>query len=154
MDALGFGVIALIVAVVLIFSMIVFMASRYKRCPSDKILVIYGRVEKGRSSKTSHGGGAFVWPLIQDYAYMSLTPMTITIPLENALSRWRERLADRYALEATGKPEAFASAMTRLANQNLADVDPEPWVELLLYSHPALSRRIAMAEAYPLSDPA
>ena len=57
MDALGFGVIALIVAVVLIFSMIVFMASRYKRCPSDKVLVIYGRVEKGRSSKTMHGGG-------------------------------------------------------------------------------------------------
>ncbi|HUF00735.1 MAG TPA: SPFH domain-containing protein [Anaerolineales bacterium] len=86
MDALGIGVIALIVAVVLIFSMIVFMASRYKRCPSDKVLVIYGRVEKGRSSKTMHGGGAFVWPLIQDFAYLSLTPITISIPLENALS--------------------------------------------------------------------
>lgn len=86
MGAAGFGVVAVIAFVVLAFFTIVFLASRYKRCPSDKVLVIYGRVEKGRSSKTIHGGGAFVWPLIQDYAYLSLTPITISIPLENALS--------------------------------------------------------------------
>ncbi len=86
MGAAGFGIIAIVVFVVLAFFTIVFMASRYKRCPSDKVLVIFGRVEKGRSSKTIHGGGAFVWPLIQDYAYLSLTPITISIPLENALS--------------------------------------------------------------------
>ncbi len=68
-----------------------------------------------------------------------------TMPLGNAFSRWRERRADEYALQATHKPQAFASAMTRLANQNLAEVDPEPWVEWLLYSHPALGKRIAMA---------
>jgi STE24 endopeptidase len=72
----------------------------------------------------------------------------ITMPLSNAFSRWRERRADRYALQATHKPEAFASAMTRLANQNLADADPEPWVEVLLYSHPALNKRIAMAHQF------
>jgi STE24 endopeptidase len=72
----------------------------------------------------------------------------ITMPLSNAFSRWRERRADRYALQTTHKPEAFASAMTRLANQNLADADPEPWVEVLLYSHPALSKRIAMAHQF------
>jgi STE24 endopeptidase len=70
----------------------------------------------------------------------------ITMPLSNAYSRWRERRADEYALEVTHKPQAFASAMTRLANQNLAEADPEPWVEFLLYSHPALGKRIAMAE--------
>jgi flotillin len=86
MGAAGFGIVAVIAFVVLVFFTIVFMASRYKRCPSDKVLVIYGRVEKGRSSKTIHGGGAFVWPLIQDYAFLSLTPITISIPLENALS--------------------------------------------------------------------
>lgn len=74
----------------------------------------------------------------------------VTMPLENALSRWRERLADRYALEATGKPQAFINAMTRLANQNLAEVDPEPWVEWLLFSHPALSKRIQMARDFRL----
>ncbi len=72
----------------------------------------------------------------------------VTMPIGNAYSRWRERKADAYALQATHKPQAFVSAMTRLANQNLADVDPEPWEEYLLHSHPALSKRIAMAQAY------
>jgi STE24 endopeptidase len=71
----------------------------------------------------------------------------VTMPLSNAYSRSRERRADEYALRMTGKGEAYASALTRLANQNLAEVDPEPWVEFLLYSHPALGKRIAMARA-------
>lgn len=70
----------------------------------------------------------------------------ITMPLDNALSRWRERKADRYALQATGKNEAFASAFTRLANQNLGEVDPEKWVVVLFHSHPPLGERIAMAQ--------
>ena len=73
----------------------------------------------------------------------------VTMPLGNAFSRWRERRADEYALKATGNGQAYASALTRLANQNLAEADPEPWVEVLLYSHPALNKRIAMAESYP-----
>lgn len=72
----------------------------------------------------------------------------VTMPLGNAFSRWRERKADAYALQATHNPSAFISAMTRLANQNLAEVDPEPWEEMLLHSHPALSKRMAMAQAY------
>lgn len=72
----------------------------------------------------------------------------LTMPLSNAYSRWRERLADQYALEATHMGVAYASALTRLANQNLAQVDPEPWVEFLLYSHPTLSKRIDMAMNY------
>jgi len=75
----------------------------------------------------------------------------ITMPLENAYSRWRERRADRYALRVTGKGEAYASALTRLANQNLSDVDPEPWVEFLFYSHPALGKRIEMAKSSTFS---
>jgi STE24 endopeptidase len=70
----------------------------------------------------------------------------VTMPLGNAFSRWRERRADAYALKATGKGRAYASALTRLANQNLAEVDPEPWVEFLLYSHPELRKRIERAE--------
>jgi len=74
----------------------------------------------------------------------------ITLPPGNSFSRWREKMADQYALESTGKPEAYASALARLANQNLADVDPEPWVEFVLYSHPALNRRIAMANQFTM----
>jgi STE24 endopeptidase len=69
----------------------------------------------------------------------------LSMPLENAVSRWRERLADRYALQVTGKHEAFASAFTRLANQNLGEVDPERWVVFLFHSHPPLGERIRQA---------
>lgn len=70
------------------------------------------------------------------------------MPLENGFSRWRERLADRYALRSTGKNQAFASAFVRLANQNLAEVDPEAWVVFLFYSHPPLGERIRAAQAF------
>jgi STE24 endopeptidase len=51
-------------------------------------------------------------------------------------------------LEVTKKNNAYASALVRLANQNLAETDPEPWVEFLLYSHPALDKRIKMANEW------
>jgi STE24 endopeptidase len=69
----------------------------------------------------------------------------VTLPLTNSFSRWREKMADEYALKLTSKGKAFASAFSRLANQNLAEVDPAPWVEFLLYSHPPLNKRIKMA---------
>ncbi|MEO8357775.1 MAG: M48 family metallopeptidase [Chloroflexota bacterium] len=69
----------------------------------------------------------------------------ITMPFDNAVSRWRENMADDYALQSTGKYEAFASAFTRLANQNLGEVDPENWVVWMFYSHPPLGERIAKA---------
>lgn len=72
----------------------------------------------------------------------------ITMPFSNAFSRSREVLADRFALAITGKGDAYADALIRLSNQNLAEVDPEPWVEFLLYSHPALGKRIQMAKSY------
>lgn len=72
----------------------------------------------------------------------------VTMPLGNAWSRWREVLADEYALRSTGNPDAFISAMTRLANQNLADVEPPAWVEFLLHSHPSIQKRIRFANNY------
>jgi len=91
---------------------------------------------------------------ISDVAAMPLLGLVmglyglIIMPLGNTFSRQRELKADQYALEMTGNGAAYASALTRLANQNLAETDPEPWVEYLLYSHPALEKRIAMAENY------
>lgn len=72
----------------------------------------------------------------------------VTMPLGNAWSRWREVKADQYTLKMTGQPQAFISAMTRLANQNLADADPPAWVEFLLHSHPSISKRVAMVEGF------
>jgi STE24 endopeptidase len=72
----------------------------------------------------------------------------VTMPLTNGFSRWRERRADEYALKTTGQGIVYASALARLADQNLSDADPEPWVEFLLFSHPSLGKRIKMAETY------
>jgi STE24 endopeptidase len=73
----------------------------------------------------------------------------LTMPISNGFSRWRENLSDTYALQLTGNGQAYANALIRLSNQNLAEVDPEPWVEFLLHTHPSLSKRIQKARRYP-----
>ena len=125
MDALGYGMLALVAFVVLVFFTIVFMASRYKRCPSDRVLVIYGRVEKGRSSTTMHGGGAFVWPLIQDYSYLSLTPITISIPLENALSLQNIRIhvPSTFTVGVSTSPDIMSNAAERILHLQQPDIE-------------------------------
>lgn len=98
--------------------------------------------------------GAMGLSSIADPTGMPILALTIAIigliamPLGNAFSRWRERLADAYALTTTRKPAAFADAMTRLANQNLGEVDPARWVVVLLYSHPPLRDRITAARQF------
>lgn len=72
----------------------------------------------------------------------------VVLPLGNSLSRAVEYQADEYALESTQKVEAFKSAMTRLANQNLSDVEPSPLIELLFYDHPSIRKRLQHAEAF------
>jgi flotillin len=72
--------------VLVLFGFMLMLAKRYKRCPSNRVLVIFGKVGTGRAAKTIHGGGAFVWPLIQDYGWLDLEPMQIEIPLQGALS--------------------------------------------------------------------
>lgn len=78
--------IGIVVGVLVIFSFLLVIARRYKRCPSNRILVIYGKTGAGRSAKCLHGGGAFVWPLVQNYEYLALDPVQIEIPLAAALS--------------------------------------------------------------------
>lgn len=112
----GYVVLALIAFVGLLFFSFLFLASRYKRCPSDRVLVIFGRVEKGRSNRTLHGGGAFVWPLIQDYAYLSLTPITISIPLQNALSLQNIRVdvPSTFTIGVSTTPDVVGNAAERI----------------------------------------
>ena len=76
----------LILAVMGLLTFVIIVAKQYKRCPSNRVLVIYGRTGGGRAARTVHGGAAFVVPLIQDYAYLSLEPIQIEIPLRGALS--------------------------------------------------------------------
>lgn len=75
----------------------------------------------------------------------------VTLPLTNGFSRWVEHRADVYALETTGKADAFISAMTRLANQNLAEAYPPAIIEFLLYNHPSIGRRLAFGRQWARS---
>ena len=92
-----FLVIVVTLAILFVFILIVTFLRRYKRCPSDRILVIYGKVGKGkeaesRSSRCIHGGAAFIWPVIQEYKFLDLTPISIEINLKNALSKQNIRV--------------------------------------------------------------
>jgi len=110
--------LSIIGLVVLIFTTMMFLASRYKRCPSDRILVVFGKVGAGQSAKCIHGGGVFVWPLIQDYSYMSLRPMTISIPLQKALSMQNIRInvPSTFTVGISTEQEIMTSAAERLLN--------------------------------------
>ncbi len=72
----------------------------------------------------------------------------VVMPVNNAFSRWRERLADLEALALTNNPDGFIRAMRKLADQNLADLAPHPAIEFLLHDHPSLARRIRWAEQW------
>ena len=106
------GLVALVAFIILIFSTVLYFVGRYKRCPSDKILVIYGKVDSGKSSKCMHGGGTIVWPIIQNYSFMSLTPMTISIPLQGALSQQNIRInvPSTFTVGISTQPEIMTNA--------------------------------------------
>ena len=89
----NFSLVLVSFLLVLVFGTLVFLFSRYRRCPSDKILVIYGKTGgDGRSPKCIHRGAAFVWPIFQDYQYLDLTPIPIDIKLEGLPSRQKIRV--------------------------------------------------------------
>lgn len=107
--------IILVVAAIVAFVTITALISRYKRCPSDKILVIYGRTG-GTSARCIHGGGAFIWPVIQDYAYLDLKPISIEANLTNALSRQNIRVdvPCRFTIAISTEQDSMNNAAERL----------------------------------------
>lgn len=106
----------IIAAVVVVIFLFVSIINRYRRCPSDKILVIYGSKSNKSSARCIHGGGAFVWPIIEDYAYLSLTPISIDANLTNALSKQNIRVdvPSRFTVGISTDPESMNAAAERL----------------------------------------
>ncbi len=104
-----------VILVVVIFATFSFIIRRYRRCPSDKILVVYGKTGGG-SAKCIHGGGKFVWPIIQDYAYLNLTPISIDANLTNALSRQNIRVdvPCRFTVGISTEADSMNNAAERL----------------------------------------
>lgn len=107
--------IIIVVTVFVFFVLFVTLVSRYKRCPSDKILVIYGKTG-GSSAKCVHGGGAFIWPVIQDYQYLDLKPLSIEANLTNALSRQNIRVdvPCRFTIAISTETDSMNTAAERL----------------------------------------
>ncbi len=120
-----FWILPIAALFVLAMMSVVFLATRYKRCPSDKILVIYGRVGAGQSARCIHGGGAFIWPLVQDYSFMSLTPLTIPIPLQKALSMQNIRInvPSTFTIGISTEEAIMYNAAERLLNLTSEDVE-------------------------------
>ncbi len=128
-DTLDFGEIGFVVILIGAFVLVAFFAlvilvKQYKRCPSNRILVVYGKVGGSKASKCLHGGGAFVVPLIQDHAYLSLEPIVIDIPLEGALSlnNIRVNVPSTFTVGVSTDPVLMNNAAERLLMLNVQQV--------------------------------
>ena len=104
---------------------IILVATRYKRCASDEILVVYGRIRGGKASRCIHGGAVMVWPLIQEYKKISLIPMTISIPLDNALSLQNIRInvPSTFTVGVSTNPLIMNNAAERLLHLTKNDIE-------------------------------
>lgn len=121
--------IAICAAVVIIFALIMGILSRYRKCPSDKILVIYGKVGsdkngQARSAKCVHGGAAFIMPIIQSYQFMDLTPISINVDLKNALSKQNIRVdvPSRFTVGISTEPGIMQNAAERLLGLRMNEI--------------------------------
>lgn len=119
----------IIVIVAVLFVTFAAILSRYKRCPSDKILVVYGKTGKNKAGDTSsarciHGGAAFIWPVFQSYAFLDLTPISIECNLTNALSKQNIRVdvPCRFTVGISTEPESMTNAAERLLGQRLENI--------------------------------
>jgi len=122
-----FFIAAALALVLFVAGFFMIIARRYKRCPSNRILVIYGRTTEGQSSKCLHGGGAFVWPLIQSYDYLSLDPLKIEIPLEGALSLENIRVSvpSVFTVAIGTQGETMQNAAIRLLGLTTKDISQQ-----------------------------
>jgi len=118
--ALAGGIFAILLIALL------WISSRFKRCPSDRILVVYGRVGgEGQSARCLHGGGTMVWPIVQGYAYLDLTPIPIEIKLQGALSQQNIRVNTpaTFTVGISTEPGVMQNAAERLLGLSLLDIE-------------------------------
>jgi flotillin len=112
---------------VLFFSFLLLLIKRYKRCPSNNVLVVYGKVTGAQAAKTIHGGGTFVWPLIQDYDFLDLEPIQIEIPLKGALSleNIRVNVPSVFTVAIGTEPSIMQNAAIRLLKLRSQDIEAQ-----------------------------
>jgi flotillin len=113
-----------VAAGIMLFTTLMLVVNRYKRCPSNKVLVIFGKVSGGNTARCIHGGAAFVWPLIQDHQYLDLEPIQIEVPLKGALSaeNIRVNVPSVFTVAIGTDPELMQNAAIRLLGLNTVDI--------------------------------
>lgn len=123
------GLYLVVVIAAVLFVTFAAILSRYKRCPSDKILVVYGRTGKNKaggisSARCIHGGAAFIWPVFQSYAFLDLTPISIECNLTNALSKQNIRVdvPCRFTVGISTESESMTNAAERLLGLRLENI--------------------------------
>ncbi|MBQ8605791.1 MAG: flotillin family protein [Clostridia bacterium] len=121
--------IGIIAIVAVLFAAIIAILSRYRKCPSDKVLVIYGKVGSDkngqpRSARCIHGGAAFIVPVLQSYQYMDLTPISINVDLKNALSKQNIRVdvPSRFTVGISTEPATMQNAAERLLGLKMSEI--------------------------------
>ena len=122
-------IVLIIVAVLVLFMIFLMVVTRYKKCPPDKIMVIYGKVGadkdgNARSAKCIHGGAAFIWPLVQAFTYLDLTPLSISVDLKSALSRQNIRIdvPSIFTVGISTEPTVMENAAERLRNLKMQEI--------------------------------
>jgi len=123
--SLGQYGIQISIAIIMIIVLIVFgILRRYRRCASDKILVVYGRIGKGISAKCIHGGAAFIWPIFQDYSFLDLTPFSIEVNLTKALSKQNIRVdvPSRFTVGISTEVGIMTNAAERLLEMGQEEI--------------------------------
>ena len=120
----SFLIILTISALVFGIGMLVFFFSRYQKCPSDRILVVYGKTGPRQSAKCLHGGAAFIWPVIQAYEFLDLTPIPIDIPLEGAPTKQNIRIniPSTFTVGISTDPSVMSNAAERLLGLQMTQV--------------------------------
>ncbi len=116
--------IALVILAVFLLATIIWIVSRYKTCPSDKILIVYGYLGSGRSAKCIHGGATFILPVVQSYSFMDLNPINIDVPLKGALSSQNIRVdvPSSFIVGISTTPEIMQNAASRLLGRSRQDI--------------------------------
>ncbi len=122
MEIINILLVAFAVLLILVFA--ITLLSRYRMCPPDRILVVFGKLANGQSSRCYHGGSTFVLPILQSYAYLDLTPINIEIELKGALSSQNIRIdaPASFTIGISTEPEVMQNAATRLLGRTLDEV--------------------------------
>ncbi|MDW7657082.1 MAG: flotillin family protein, partial [Bacillota bacterium] len=122
-------IITVIVIIVVLFTTFLVLLSRYRKCPSDQIMVIYGKVGSNkdgtmRSARCIHGGASFIWPVVQAFEYLDLTPISISVDLKNALSRQNIRIdvPSRFTVGISIEQGVMQNAAERLLGLKLPEI--------------------------------